>query len=318
MEGSALAERPAPEVKEGRVPFFVDFPFTRSIVATEGAKQLADFNDAIRGKGFDPVKTGDLELRGYASTWVMDRDQEYISPRAFDKHLEPFLRDNPILLWQHQRQQPVGQVLEGETDANGLDVRAWHRKPTTGESDWKFDAYQDVKAGIVQTFSIGGFFEREIVEAEILIVNVELMEISEVSIPSNPLSIFDASMKAAKGLPMKGDSPDSDALVVQMMQLLGMIPMADQFLTALDDTERQHYYGRLAVQFQGAKGIEAPPIDSYKLVDEGMDNRSSEETLKQARELVEVLATPRPPRGSSPTCPRRRPASPRSRPRMPT
>jgi len=45
--------------KDGRAAFKVDFPYTKTLPEDEKAKQA-----------------GDLLLRGYASTWVEDRDGE--------------------------------------------------------------------------------------------------------------------------------------------------------------------------------------------------------------------------------------------------
>lgn len=203
---TAVVEQQAAPV---RLPFHVDIPFTKA--ATIDAK-------------------GNLELVGYASTWVLDRDGEYIDPRAFDDSLPAFLAKNPILLWQHNMDWPLGQIVEAKIDANGLLVRAIVRKPSDSEERWKISAYNDIAAGIVRTFSIGGFFTRDFAAGRILVTEIELLEISVVSIPSNPDSIFEAAQKALHGglrptLPQKA--------VDQMQQLLGLRVTTDPELVLL-------------------------------------------------------------------------------------
>lgn len=202
----------ATQPKRQRLRFAVDIPFTKQFTGDKG----------------------DLELVGYASTWVEDRDGEYVDPRAFDKSLEQYLATNPIVLWQHNQDWPFGRVLEARVDANGLAVRVAVRKPEGGEEPWKLSAFNDVKAGIVCTFSIGGFFARDFIGGRQVIVEVELMEISVVSIPSNPVSIFEAAVKAVEG----GSRPVlPQRAVEQMAQLLGLRGMSDAELRGMAGDE---------------------------------------------------------------------------------
>lgn len=206
---AATAVRQGQEAK--RLPFRVDVPFTKA--ATLDA-------------------SGNLELVGYASTWVLDRDGEYIDPRAFDDSLPAYLAMNPILLWQHNMDWPLGQIVEATVDANGLLVRAIVRKPEAGEEPWKLSAYNDIAAGVVRTFSIGGFFTRDFEAGRIMVTEVELLEISVVSIPSNPTSLFEAAQKAlGKGGSLRPDLPQK--AISQMQQLLGLRPVSDPELVLL-------------------------------------------------------------------------------------
>lgn len=175
--------------------------------------------------------SGNLELVGYASTWVMDRDGEYIDPRAYDGSLDAYLAKNPMLLWQHNMDWPLGQVAEARVDGNGLMVRAIVRKPEDGEEPWKISAYNDIKAGIVRTFSVGGFFTRDFVAGRIVVTEIELLEISVVSIPSNPDSIFEAAQKALGKGSLRPDLPQK--AISQMEQLLGLRAVTDPELVVL-------------------------------------------------------------------------------------
>src|SRR6188472_1155753 len=152
--------------KEGRAAFKVDFPFTKALPDDEKSRTA-----------------GDLILRGYASTWVEDRDGEFVDPSAFDKSLPLYLEKNPIVLWQHDQKMPIAKATEAMVDNNGLVFSALMHKPDAKQPDWAHHAYQSIKAGVVRTFSIGGFFEREFVMGRAVIKTIELMEVSVVSIP---------------------------------------------------------------------------------------------------------------------------------------
>mgnify|MGYP002684097139 CR=1 FL=1 len=75
-------------------PFAVDFAFTKQVSRAKGANE------------------GDLVLSGYASTWVQDRDGDWVDPAAFDNSLKDYLSKNPMMLYQHDQKKPLGQITE--------------------------------------------------------------------------------------------------------------------------------------------------------------------------------------------------------------
>jgi HK97 family phage prohead protease len=229
--------------KEGRAAFKVDFPFTKTLPEDEKAKQA-----------------GDLILRGYASTWVEDRDGEYVDPSAFDKSLPAYMSKNPIILWQHDQKFPFGQMKEAYVDDNGLNVVAVIHKPDPKEPPELHMGYNKVKAGIVRTFSIGGFFEREFVMGRSVIKTVELMEVSVVSIPSNPDSIFEAASKAMKGASHRPQLLDGH--LKQMRQIIGVEPITDPELAIMKAAERLERYEEIAEAFRKAGRI-PPAVDEW-------------------------------------------------------
>jgi HK97 family phage prohead protease len=227
---AATLEPPTLTDAAQRTRFYTDVPFTKAYTG----------------------KSGDLELTGYASTWVEDRDGEFVHPQAFDRSLDDYLAKNPQVLWQHNMDWPLGSVVEARVDANGLAVRAIVRKPVEGEEPWKISAYHDIKAGIVRTFSIGGYMMRDYQGGRIVILDVELLEISVVSIPANPDSIFEAAVKAIKG----GHRPTLPQKAIdQMQQLLGMRHMTDPELLEIvkrGDAAMEARYLELAKLYEKA------------------------------------------------------------------
>lgn len=224
--------------------FFADVPFLKS-----------------PAKDGDGKPTGAIELRGYASTWVKDRDEEWIDPAAFDRSLAAYLQKNPIILWQHDMEKPIGVMKEAFIDEFGLNVVAEVPKPSDKSPDWKWHAYESITRGIVKTFSIGGIFTRDFVMGREVIKEIELLEVSVVSIPSNPESIFEAAVKAVKG---ESKRPRlNQGHVKQMRQLIGIDAISEPELLMMSAAEKVARYEELATAYKRA-GLMPPAIDEWK------------------------------------------------------
>jgi HK97 family phage prohead protease len=266
--------------------FAVDIPFTK--MASKGPE----------------ADDGDLVLTGYANTWVQDRDGDWMAMDAFDKSLPNYLSKNPILLYQHDMRKPLGVVNEMFTDDTGLFAKCTVFKPQEGEEDWKFTAYHDCRRGVLRTFSIGGFFTYDIEnfgeeDEKWIIAEVELLELSVVSIPSNPDSVFEAAVKA-----FGDDSSDgtpgarlSDKAFEQMLQLLGVEEITDPELVSMEDDRRQDRYRELAALFTRVKGREAPDLNAYRQIIEPLSSGETSLAEKLAvlpaiDDLVESLYAP--------------------------
>lgn len=251
-----------------RKRFAVDVPFVKQ---PSSARDAAD---------------GDIVLTGYANTWVQDRDGDWMARDAFDKSLGDFLSKNPILLYQHNMRQPLGVVNEMYTDETGLFARCTVPKPDPSQPDWKQDAYHSCAQGILRTFSIGGFFTYDIEnfgedDEKWIIAEVELLELSVVSIPSNPDSVFEAAVKALKASD-GGGTPGarlSDKALAQMLQLLGVEEVSDPELVAMDDAAKVARYAELSALFERVKGRAAPALGAYRAIVEPL--QSADATLEQ-------------------------------------
>lgn len=260
------------EAKKEREKFFVDVPFTKAATSS----------------------TGELELVGYASTWVKDRDGERIDPHAFDDTIEEYLSKNPIVLWQHDHNCPLGYIKEAIVDENGLKVVAIIPKPEEGEAPWAVTAYSKISAGIVKTFSIGGYFERELRPPsdgdyfdydlmDIVIVRIDLYETSCVSVPANADSIFEAAKKAfADHDPSAELDERRRAALKQVEQLLGMKDVTDPELSGMSDDERRERFGILIKGWDGSIGY-----DDYRVAQTIFDKGA----FKTAKPMVEALQT---------------------------
>jgi len=230
--------------------------------------------------------TGDLKLVGYASAWSLDRDNEYVEPAAFDGSLEKYLAKNPVLLWQHDLNKPIGMVEHASVDEHGLSVRAHVPSPGEREPDWAHLAYSKIKSGIVKTFSIGGLFERKMKGSRKVISGIDLFEISVVSVPSNPDSIFAAAVKSLQG----SARPELLAQhVSQMKQLLGIEPFADPELASMDDDERAERYKEIAAVYRKV-GKLPPGYESFRDLQAEFENRNGlDGTLERAGKLATLI-----------------------------
>lgn len=267
---SATAEARTSQRKE----FRVDVPFTKAATQAE---------------------SGDLEIVGYANTWVQDRDGDYVDPGAFDKSLPAYLSKNPILLYQHNHDWGLGWVTEATTDDTGLRIKAVIPKPVTGEEAWKFTAFENARRGVYRTMSIGGFFSFDVEsvgeeDEKWIIREVELFEISVVSVPSNPDSIFEAATKSAKG--QRSARELSSKAFNQMIQLLGVEDVSDPELVPLEEGAREDRYNGLATIFAEVKGRPAPTYHAYRDVAGALDDAdlvAKMAALPQVTKLIDEL-----------------------------
>ncbi len=113
---------------------------------------------------------------------VVDRDNEVVLPKAYN--LDNYMK-NPVILYQHNKTLPIGKAISVDVRPEGLYIEAEiHR-----QLDEK--AFYGVKSGVVSTFSIGFLVKDvEFIEDVALFTDVELLEVSAVSVPSSQESIF--------------------------------------------------------------------------------------------------------------------------------
>lgn len=129
----------------------------------------------------------DLLITGHASTNDTDRSGDVIVTDAWrdTKALENYLK-NPVILAFHDMSRPIGKTVHHEVDSKGLKITAKISKAAGGIIDL-------IKEGILAAFSVGF----QIKDADwdhdtgtFFIKEIELLEISVVSIPANQNALF--------------------------------------------------------------------------------------------------------------------------------
>lgn len=144
-------------------------------------------NSAFEAKSINK-KSKALKIAGYANTTAKDRAGDVITAHAWAKGVENFRR-NPVLLYQHKHDCPIGKVNAIKVDKKGIFVEA-----SVSEAAEKTQGVQTlIKDGALKSFSVGfrvkdGNYNRE--DDTMTITDVELLEVSVVSVPCNQDSLF--------------------------------------------------------------------------------------------------------------------------------
>lgn len=129
----------------------------------------------------------DLHITGRASTNTEDRQGDIIATDAWKKKgaLDNYLK-NPVVLAYHDMSRPIGKTIEHKVDDVGLTVTAKISKAAG-------DIVELIKDGILSGFSVGFFIKDADFDPKsgvFMIKELELFEISVVSIPANQDALF--------------------------------------------------------------------------------------------------------------------------------
>lgn len=130
--------------------------------------------------------TNECIIAGYANTSTKDRVGDVVAPAAFEKSLPVYLK-NPILLANHDWEDPIGSVIEAKIDEKGLWIKA-------RISDSREDIKTLIREKCLRTFSIGyNEIDADYDEATKTkyVKELELLEISVVTVPANHEAMFD-------------------------------------------------------------------------------------------------------------------------------
>lgn len=135
-------------------------------------------------KAFD--EGDDLHIAGMASTNSTDRVGDVIETEAWTKGgLDNFL-NNPVILFNHDYNQPIGRAVQLGTNDNGLQLKAKIAKSAGHVGEL-------IKEGVLGAFSVGF----RVKDAEYMvetdgykIKDAELLEVSVVTVPANQAATF--------------------------------------------------------------------------------------------------------------------------------
>ena len=129
---------------------------------------------------------GGLDIKGSASTDALDRAGDMIESSAWAKGgLENF-KNNPVILFNHNYDRPIGRAKEIGVTENGLELTARISKSAGEIKDL-------IKDGVLGAFSVGF----KVKDADYIsetdgykIKDAELFEVSVVSVPCNQNAVF--------------------------------------------------------------------------------------------------------------------------------
>ena len=145
------------------------------------------FNLTSTLKAVDSTEDGSVIIRGMASTADFDRAGDQIPASAWAKGGLGNFEKNPIILFNHDYNKPIGRATKLTVTEHGLEMEARISKSAPDH------VAELVKEGILGAFSVG-FRVKDadyIKETDgILVKDAELFEVSVVSVPCNQAATF--------------------------------------------------------------------------------------------------------------------------------
>lgn len=143
-------------------------------------------SDMLKAEISDSTDENFVMISGYASTQDVDRQGDVVPATVWQKGLENYLK-NPVILAFHDHSQPVGKMVEHRIDK---DQGLWIKAKISSASDRIFKLIKD---GILSAFSIGFRVKDADYDSAtklFVVKELELHEISVVSVPANQNTIF--------------------------------------------------------------------------------------------------------------------------------
>jgi HK97 family phage prohead protease len=134
--------------------------------------------------------TGDSRrIKGYANASTIDRGNEIVEPKAFKSSIDKYM-ENPIVFYNHDWDSAIGRVVDAKITSKGLLVDI-----EIGKGFEPADkVWAQIEQGILKAFSIGfrpTLMEFDPDEELLVIKDMELYEVSVVTIPMNRESLFE-------------------------------------------------------------------------------------------------------------------------------
>lgn len=146
-----------------------------------------DSSFKLKEVGEDSPDAGKVIVQGYANTVSKDRAGDIIPSAVWEQKdsLDNYLK-NPIVLFQHDHDEPIGKMIDYFVDETGLHVEI-------EIYDVDSRVFKLVKNEVLKSFSVGFRMLDYAYDPDknvFIIKELELFEISVVSIPCNQDSTF--------------------------------------------------------------------------------------------------------------------------------
>lgn len=182
------------------------------------------FNITSSFKSYQDEDDDSIKIRGYASTVDTDRSGDVIESNAWRKGGLDNYQNNPILLFNHDYNKPIGKATALTITEKGLEIEGKISKSAGHIADM-------VKEGILSAFSVGF----RVKDADWMdetegyrIKDAELFEVSVVSVPANQGAIFSVT----KSFDTEQDYSDWKAQFVNDPKLSGQLDKSSPKETA--------------------------------------------------------------------------------------
>ena len=242
------------------------------------------FNLTSTFKTLSEDEDGSIHICGMASTVDKDRANDVISAEAWTKGGLNNFEKNPIILFNHNYDKPIGRATGLKVTDKGLELKAKISKSAPDH------VAQLVKEGILGAFSVG-FRVKDadyIRETDgILVKDAELFEVSVVSVPCNQAATFSISKSF--------DSMDEYEEFKKTLKSTNREDLAGQSL-AKDEVNTSSvasdspYGADTAQQEIKMSEVKTPEIDLEAFAKKVADETAAKIAMKQAEEKAAAEA----------------------------
>lgn len=168
----------------------IDFEYAFNITSVKSAKAIPRADRIEVDKDTEVVY-----VEGWASTETVDRDQDVVDQATID--VTGFLK-NPIILFNHDANSPVGKAVRVEPNMETSDGRKglWIRAAIIGNTIKGKEAIELIKAKVLRTFSVQGKAKskRRVCNTQGIcfnkLIGMSLWEVSLAPLQSNEDALF--------------------------------------------------------------------------------------------------------------------------------
>lgn len=215
-------------------------------------------------------------LEGYASKYGnIDSYGDIVIAGAFTKSLEQHKQAGglPKMFWQHNQDAPIGRWLEFEERSDGLFMRG----KLNLETQRGREAYSDIKFGSIDGLSIGYYTKQSTYDPQNdvrYLKEVDLVEVSVVSIPANPISTV-TGVKAGS----RNSAADKDRIMSAI----------DNLVALLDDEDRELLFQGLDNQNDQSTLVMLVRAAEKSLRDAGWSRKQAKEAVSDKIELLNLF-----------------------------
>ena len=224
-----------------------------------------------------PAEDGGVVIRGMASTADFDRAGDSISAEAWTKGGLKNFEKNPIILFNHDYDRPIGRATGMKAGPNGLELECKISKSAPG------NVAELVKDGVLGAFSVG-FRVKDadyLKETDgLMIKDAELFEVSVVSVPCNQAATF----SLAKSFDSMTEYEEFKKTFTNRVDLAGQTLAKDEVNTssvASDTPEKAELSAQQEIKMSE---VNTPEIDLEAFAKKVAEQTAANIAMKQAEQ----------------------------------
>ena len=222
------------------------------------------------------VEDGSVMIRGMASTNDFDRAGDTIAPDAWAKGGLRNFENNPIILFNHDYNKPIGRATGLKVTPNGLELEAKISK-SAPESVCEL-----VKDGVLGAFSVGF----RVKDADYLeetdgykIKDAELFEVSVVSVPCNQAATF----SLAKSFDSEAEYEDFKKTFTNRVDLAGQSLAKDEDISSNVASETPDG-ANAQKEIKMSEEVKTPEVDLEAFAKKVAEETAAKIAMKQAEQ----------------------------------